>query len=134
LILQRNGLMDEDTVDEVRAARATTLQFLETTADLTKSASNLCCGLFGLTSLLRLDAQIHGQDPPSVIFSVEAEAIQGARTGRDYNFFPVDRGSLSLPGLFTGRAGVLLALQEASTGMRWLGPIMSAGLLTHDLR
>lgn len=134
LVLQKHGLMDENTGEEMHAARATTLHFLETMADPTRSAANLCCGLFGLTSLLRLDAQIHGQDSPPVIFSVEAQAIQSARSGIDYTFFPVDRGSLSLPGLFTGRAGVVLALQEASTGMRWLGPIMSAGLLIHDLR
>jgi hypothetical protein len=48
----------------------------------------------------------------------------------DYGFFSVDSGSLNLPGLFTGKAGVALALQEAADGLRWLGPVLSAGLLS----
>jgi hypothetical protein len=35
---------------------------------------------------------------------------------------------LSLPGLFTGKAGAALALLEASEGLLWLPTVLSAGL------
>jgi hypothetical protein len=41
----------------------------------------------------------------------------------------VDNGSLNLPGLLTGKAGVALALLEAADGMRWLPAVLSAGLI-----
>jgi hypothetical protein len=41
----------------------------------------------------------------------------------------VENGSLNLPGLLTGKAGVALALLEAADGMRWLPAVLSAGLI-----
>jgi hypothetical protein len=62
--------------------------------------------------------------------AAERSLIEGAQASGDYSFFSVDNGSLNLPGLFTGKAGVALALQEAADGLRWLGPVLSAGLLS----
>ncbi len=129
LVLQEHGIMDLDISNDICAARATTLDALQTIAEQPGSPANLCCGLFGLTSILRLDAKVRRKEPPAEVFAAEAKVIERARSGSDYTFFQVDRGSLNLPGLFTGRAGVLLALQEASNGLRWLGPILSAGLI-----
>ena len=36
---------------------------------------------------------------------------------------------LDLPGLFTGKAGVALALLEAATEIRWIPSILSGGLM-----
>jgi len=92
--------------------------------------SHLCCGVFGLSSLLRLDSELSGLPVAPQVTTAERSLIQGAHTDGDYKFFSVDSGSLSLPGMFTGKAGIALSLQEAANGMRWLGPILSAGLLS----
>jgi len=41
----------------------------------------------------------------------------------------VDNGSLNRPGLYTGKAGVALALLEAVDRQRWLPVVLSSGLL-----
>ncbi len=58
--------------------------------------------------------------------------IRRAQANGGYTFFSVDSGTLNLPGLFTGKAGVALALLEASSGQRWMPQVLSGGLLTVD--
>jgi hypothetical protein len=94
-----------------------------------RAASHLCCGVFGLSSLLRLDSVLSGLPLAPQVTTAERSLILGAQASGDYSFFSVDSGSLNLPGLFTGKAGVALTLQEAADGMRWMGPVLSAGLL-----
>jgi hypothetical protein len=55
--------------------------------------------------------------------------IQQAKAAGGYSFFSVDTGSLTLPGLFTGQAGVALALLEAAEGQHWMPIVLSGGLL-----
>ena len=79
---------------------------------------------------MRLDAALSGLPLAPQVTAAERSLIQGAQASGDYSFFSIDSGSLNLPGLFTGKAGVALALQEAADGLRWLGPVLSAGLLS----
>lgn len=130
MVLQATGANDGETAGEQAAARATTAASLERIISRGSGApGHLCCGAFGLSSLLRLDSEISGLPQQSQVTKAERSLIQSAQAGSDYNFFGVDTGSLNLPGLFTGKAGIALALQEAADGMRWLGTILSAGLL-----
>ena len=131
LILQAAGVADGETEVELEAARASTVANLQLMASVSSRAvSHLCCGGFGLSSLLRLDAALSGRPLAPQVNAAERSLIEGAQVSGDYSFFSVDNGSLKLPGLFTGKAGVALALQEAADGLRWLGPVLSAGLLS----
>ena len=55
--------------------------------------------------------------------------VRQAQAGGGYTFFSVDTGSLNLPGLYTGKAGVALALVEAGDGLQMLPAVLSSGLL-----
>ena len=131
LVFQAACLADDHTAAELAAARASTTASLEyISAQSSTAAAHLCCGVFGLTSLLRLDAACCGLPLVPQVPAAERTLVHAAQESGDYGFFSVDSGSLILPGLFTGKAGVALALQEAADGLRWLGPVLSAGLLS----
>lgn len=131
LVLQAAGMTDDHTGAELAAARASTTANLEhITAQGSPAAAHLCCGVFGLTSLLRLDAGLNGLPLAPQVASAERTLVHAAQERGDYSYFSFDSGSVNLPGLFTGKAGVALALQEAADGLRWLGPVLSAGLLS----
>ena len=131
LVFQSAGLADDHTAAELSAARASTTASLEyISTQSSTAAAHLCCGVFGLTSLLRLDAACSGLPLAQQVPEAERTLVHAAQESGDYGFFSVDSGSLILPGLFTGKAGVALALQEAADGLRWLGPVLSAGLLS----
>jgi lantibiotic modifying enzyme len=128
-VMKEAGLADTMCESELGVARASTLALLaERRGSSLDVAAHLCCGLLGLTSLLRLDALASGLMLEPVVASVESALIIRARAGAGYTFFSVDQGSLNLPGLFTGKAGVALALLEASEGELWLPAVLSAGL------
>ena len=129
LLLQAADLADEQTADELEIARSSTQAALGAVATRSARAAHLCCGVLGLTSLLRVDALASGLELPPPVLAAESAVIQQARASGGYTFFSVDTGSLNLPGLFTGKAGVALALLEAADGVSWLGPLLSAGLL-----
>ena len=130
LIMRAAGASDDVTAGELEAARSTTAASLERiAAEGSGASSHLCCGVFGLSSLLRLDAVLSGLPLAPQVTTAERSLILGAQASGDYSFFSVDSGSLNLPGLFTGKAGVALALQEAADDMRWMGSVLSAGLL-----
>jgi type 2 lantibiotic biosynthesis protein LanM len=131
LVLQAAGAADDHTAAEIEAARDSTVGSLEHIAALgSEAAGHLCCGVFGLTTLLRLDATHNDLPLCAQVLAAEQTLMRAAHQRGDYRFFSVDSGSLNLPGLFTGKAGVALALQEASDGLRWLGPVLGAGLLS----
>jgi len=128
--IKEAGLGDEACESELDMGRASTYAVLaEKRGAPVDPAAHLCCGVLGLTSLLRFDAQASGIGLEPAVSNAEATLITGARTGAGYTFFSVDNGSVSLPGLFTGKAGVALALLEASEGMHWLPAVLSAGLI-----
>jgi type 2 lantibiotic biosynthesis protein LanM len=130
LVLRASGLADGACESELAAARSSTTTALETLSGKVKPGpAHLCCGDFGLTSLLRIDALISGCPLPPIVAQVESTQVGQAQINRHYTFFSVDSGSLNLPGLLTGKAGVALALLEAVDGQRWVPQVLSAGLL-----
>lgn len=132
-VLQVAGIGDNQTISELQTARASTISALErfrsTGGD---TPAHLCCGVLGLTSLLRIDAQASGAEVDTAASEVEASVISRALAGHGYTFFNVDAGSLNLPGLLTGKAGVALALLEASGSQSCLPQVLSAGLLDNS--
>ena len=129
-VLVQAGLADEHMLAEQRIAQDSTLAALETLLNQTSDVSaHLCCGALGLTSLLRVDAHIRGQGLALPVVAAESALLRQAQISGGYNFFAVETGSLNLPGLYTGKAGVALALLEAADGLHWLPAILSAGLL-----
>jgi type 2 lantibiotic biosynthesis protein LanM len=128
-VIERAGLADASTADELAAARFTAMASIEQFCQGSGYASHLCCGGMGLTSLLRIDAHAGGLVLDPQVPVAESAFITEARTSGGYTFISVDTGSLNLPGLFTGKAGVALALLEAADGLQWLPPVLSAGLL-----
>jgi type 2 lantibiotic biosynthesis protein LanM len=132
-VLQEAGLADEHTAAEQRIAKASTLSALEQLSrNRVEPASHLCCGMLGLTGLLRVDAAASGSELAPQILAAEASVISQAIRNGGYAFFSVDTGSINLPGLLTGKAGVALALLEAADGLHWLPPLLTAGLLDHS--
>ena len=127
--IEEAGLADEVSESELDIARASTLAVLTyNKVAPVDAAAHLCCGVLGLTSLLRFDALASGLNLEPAVARAESVLIARARAGAGYTFFSVDCGSLSLPGLFTGKAGAALALMEASERALWLPLILSAGL------
>ena len=135
ILLSRHAIKEASMADaacesELEVARASTLAALTDNRTTRADApAHLCCGVLGLTSLLRFDALARGISLEPAVAKAESTLIAHARTGADYTFFSIDSGSLSLPGLFTGKAGAALSLLEASEGTRWLPVILSSGLL-----
>ena len=129
-ILSAAALADEQTAAEQQSARASTLTNLaQLSSRVGEAPAHLCCGVLGITSLLRVDAQANGQELAAPVASAESAVIHQARASGGYTYFSVENGSLNLPGLYTGKAGVALALLEAVDGQRWLPVVLSAGLL-----
>ena len=91
--------------------------------------AHLCCGVLGLSGLLRFDARASELPLAAEVPQAEAALIAQAKTAGGYVFFSVDIGSLNLSGLYSGKAGVALALQEAATEEQWIPQVLSAGLL-----
>ncbi len=129
-VISQAGLADEHTAAEQQIARASTLAALEPLITRAgDAATHLCCGVLGLTSLLRVDAQASHLAPPEPVERAESAVIRHAQASSGYTFFSVDTGSLNLPGFYTGKAGVALALLEASGNLSWLPTLLSGGLL-----
>ena len=124
------GLADEQTASEQQIARSSTVAALTGLLNATRAepAAHLCCGVLGLTALLRSDAEATGCALDPIVDQAERDVFERAQRNGSYSLFSVDHGSLNLPGLLTGKAGVALALLEAADGMRWLPGVLSAGL------
>ena len=128
-LLQATGLADPAMAEEFAAARSSSIGALVAASGKVVFPAHLCCGVLGITSLLRFDAQASGLPLAAEVIEAEAALITQARAAGGIVYFPVDTGSLNLPGLFTGKAGVALALIEATTGEQWIPQVLSAGLL-----
>jgi len=129
-LLQAAGLADERTAGELYVARSSTLAELSLlTGRSGDCAAHLCCGVLGLTSLLRLDAHAGGLELAAPVAAAESAVIRQAQASGSYTYFRVEGGSLSLPGLYTGKAGVALALLEAADGLLMLPAVLSAGIM-----
>lgn len=130
LVLQSSGLADGRTDEEIAVARRSTVEALERLNGMRRDLSaHLCCGVLGLTTLLRSDAEQAGLSLQPVVQHSEAGLIKRARASGRYSLFSVDSGFLNLPGLFTGQAGIALAFVEAADGLRWLPSVLTSGLL-----
>ena len=130
LVLEASGLGDAALASELQVARQSTLAVLaEMTAHNNDYAGHLCCGALGLTSLLQAEAKATEIELSPRVAAAESKVISNAITNGGYTFFSVDSGSLNLPGLFTGKAGVALALLEAATGQQTMPAVLSTGLL-----
>jgi hypothetical protein len=123
------GLGDRGMHEEMEAARSSSTEALAAITGKADVPAHLCCGVLGLTSLLRFDAQARGVPLAAEVAQAEAALITQARAVGGFVYFSVDSGSLNLPGLYAGKAGVALALLEAATGQDWLPLVLSAGLL-----
>ncbi|MFM7547815.1 MAG: type 2 lanthipeptide synthetase LanM [Cyanobacteriota bacterium] len=129
-VLTQAGVADEHSAAEQQSAQVSTLAALETFLKRPgDDAAHLCCGVLGLTSVLRVDAHARGQAVEGPVAAAENAVIRRAQARGGYSFFAVDTGSLHLPGLYTGKAGVALALLEAADGLQWLPAVLTAGLL-----
>jgi len=128
-LLQAAGLADQAMAEEIAAARSSTIAAVMALKIEADCPAHLCCGALGLTSLLRFDAQASGMSLAPEVTQAESALIYQAKAAGGYEFFPVETGSVNLPGLFTGKAGVALAVLEAATGQKWLPHVLSAGLL-----
>jgi lantibiotic modifying enzyme len=133
LVLESVGLVDSDTSEELIVARKSTMQSLDHIRNQRGTAAHLCCGVLGLSSLLRVASHVSDEPLDPLVPVIEGIVVSDARAKGYYNFFSVDNGSLSLPGLFTGNAGVGMALLEAASGQRWLPSVLSAGLLVRSV-
>ncbi len=130
-VLAEAGVADEHLAAEQQSAQASTLAALETLLNRAGDAgAHLCCGVLGLTSLLRVHAHTRGQELAGPVAAAESAVMRHAQTRGVYNSFAVDTASLNLPGLYTGKAGVALALLEAADGLHWLPAVLSGGLLS----
>lgn len=130
LAIKAAGLADEETQRELEVARNTTHNDLANAMRRnTENAAHLCCGVMGLTSLLRLDALTSEVEVRKLVAAAESTVIQQAQASGSYTYFSVDTGSLNLPGLFTGKAGVALALLEAADGLLVLPAVLSVGTI-----
>jgi lantibiotic modifying enzyme len=128
-LLQATGLADPAMAEEIAAARSSTIGAVVAASRKADFPAHLCCGVLGLTSLLRFDAQASGLPLAAEVAQAESVLICQAKAAGGYVFFSVDTGSLNLPGLYSGKAGVALALLEAATGEQWIPQVPSAGLL-----
>ena len=129
-LLMAAGLGDPIMREEMDAARSSSTEALAAITAQANYPAHLCCGVLGLTSLLRLDAQASELPLAAEVVQAESALITQAKAAGGYMSFSVDTGSLNLPGLYTGKAGVALALLEAATGEQWIPQVLSAGLLS----
>jgi type 2 lantibiotic biosynthesis protein LanM len=131
-LLRAAGLGDPIMEEEMAAARSSTIKAMAAMGGKADVAAHLCCGMLGLTSLLRLDAQARDLPLEAEVARAESALITQAMAAGGFVMFSTDTGSLNLPGLFTGKAGIALALLEAATGQQWMPGVLSAGLLQTD--
>jgi len=129
LVIRSAGFEDDEINMEILAARSTSLNSLSHAADQAQGVAHLCCGFFGLSSLLRIDSLKSGIKLATEVLQAESTLIKRAQSLGEYTYSRVGSGSVNLPGLFTGKAGVALALLESETEMHWMPYILSAGLL-----
>ena len=123
LSLKASGFTDDLIASEIKSATQATNAYLNRLLTVDE-ATHLCCGIFGITTILRIAGEEN-----SKVSDLESKTMIKAREFGQYKLFSIDSGSLKLPGLFTGTAGIALALLEIYDGLSWLPSLLSAGLL-----
>lgn len=126
LCLMGTELWDSQAEQDVRTAVATT-------ASQRLAADHLCCGRFGLVAILRMVAgrcQAVADQAREAARNLEAEALADAKfpEGR-FSLFGTQEGSVVLPGLMTGLAGIGLVLLDGENSRRTLATLLGGGLL-----
>lgn len=130
LVIKAAGLEYNQLDMDLQAARVSTLSALDHVRSRDRNyPGDLCCGIYGLCGLLRVDAHINSYELATQVSNAETLLVRQAQLHGGYNFFDLDSGSLVLPGLFNGRAGVAMELVEAGSRQSWMPTVFSAGLL-----
>lgn len=130
LVFLESGIRDIQIQSDIEKARALTIRALTINQkSLNQDPVHLCCGLMGLTSLLRTDARVRGVELDNIIDITDRLIVESRRKRGYYPYFNLKSDSLSLPGLFTGKAGTALALIEAYDAKGWMDSVLSAGLV-----
>jgi len=128
-IMKSAGLVDDELESEIHIARSSTLADLESLKCSSGNLSaHLCCGVLGLTSLIRIVDSSNGTLLDPAVPDAEALLISRARASGGYKYLSIGSEMLNLPGLISGKAGVALALLEAGEGLHWIPQVLSAGL------
>ncbi len=123
---------DEQIHEDIDAGlQATILSLAGFSAD--KYPDHLCCGLYGLTSIIRIAAQMGlpaAQLALPKVRSIETKRVElAAQRGGRYNYNSVADGTIDMPGLFTGSAGVALALLESTEKMLFMPTLLTCSLM-----
>lgn len=128
-ILRSAGLVDETLESEIHIARRSMLADLESLkCSPGNPPAHLCCGVLGLTSLMRIVDGNNGALLDPAVPHAEALLVSRALASGGYKYLSISSEMLNLPGLLSGKAGVALALLEASEGLHWIPQVLSAGL------
>lgn len=104
---------------------------LGSTAAMSNNNDNLCCGLFGRSSILRIASGLLDDDHwKQKTGEVESEGVERAALNKgEYRCFAAAGSDIKKPGLFTGTAGIGLSLLDPLTRDNMLQAVLSAGLL-----
>lgn len=126
LCLMGTELWDGQAEQDVRTAVATT-------ASQRLAADHLCCGRFGLVAILRMISErCHAvaDQAREGARKLEAEALADAGFPESrFRLFGTREGSVVLPGLMTGLAGIGLVLLDDENSRRTVATLLSGGLL-----
>jgi type 2 lantibiotic biosynthesis protein LanM len=129
LVFLESGIKDIQILSDIEKARECTIRALTVTNKSSEEPVHLCCGRMGLTSLLRTDTRIRRIELDNIIDITESRILESKHKRGYYPYFNLNSESLSLPGLFTGKAGTALALIEAYDSKGWIDSVLSAGLI-----
>lgn len=89
--------------------RASTLAAIVALNGKADFPAHLCCGLLGVPSLLRFDAQASGLSLAAEVAQAESALINLAELGGGFVYFSVDTASLNHPGLYNYEVNVAMA-------------------------
>ena len=130
LIYDRTGVNNDEIMKDLDLAKNATLAAIHNIATAAQDIGvNLCCGAFGITTLMRLYSSVKCCELDSLVMQAEHSIIRQKQLTGNYNFFDFKSDTLDLPGLFTGKAGTALSLLQAYNCRGWLPALLSAGLL-----
>ena len=130
LIIRSLGLGDSLIDHEINMAKTASIDVIKRMSDSDGPiTSNICCGFFGISSILRLESRLSMTALSPLIQAAEANLISLAREQNGYPFGDSLFRIIDMPGLLTGNAGIALALLEAAEGSDWLPFVLSSALL-----
>lgn len=130
LIMSSCGIKSDLLSRDISVAHATVIKELDKAR--TQCAAHLCCGVMGLSWILRINAQTKGTAINQSVWESEARLLSSSIVNGKYTYLSVDDASINLPGLFTGKAGVAIGMNEIHNGSKWMKYILSVGLLAEE--